>query len=58
MHTTATVHAHPAVGSPFFVFEVRRLALRVGCTFVPSKPRLVARTAATPFDPNGGGRAA
>jgi hypothetical protein len=58
MHTTATIHAHPAVASPFFIFEVRRLAIHGGCTFVPSKPKLATRSAPPPLNPNDGGRAA
>lgn len=58
MHTTATIHAHPAVTSPFFVFEVRRLAIHGGCTFVPSKPKLTVHNTPRPLNPNGGGHAA
>lgn len=58
MHTTATVHVHPAVSSPIFVFEVRRLAANGGCTFVPAKPRLIARHVPRTSGPDGGGRAA
>lgn len=58
MHTTATIHAHPAVASPFFIFEVRRLAIHGGCTFVPSKPKLIPYPNGRPVNPNGGGRAA
>jgi len=58
MHTTATIHAHPAVASPTFTFEVRRLAILGGCTFVPSKPKLTARNTPRPLNPNGGGHAA
>lgn len=58
MHTTASLHVHPAVADPSRIFEVRRLALSHGCPFIPSKPKPQAHTAPTPFDPNGGGRAA
>jgi len=58
MHTTATIHAHPAVASPLFVFEVRRLAIHGGCIFVPSKPKLTPHNALRPLNPNGGGHAA
>lgn len=58
MHTTATLHVHPAAADPFRTFEVRRLARECGCAFVVSKPRLKGRTAPAPFNPNGGGRAA
>jgi hypothetical protein len=58
MHTTATLHVHPAAADPFRIFEIRRLARQCGCTFVTSKPKLKARTAPSPFDPNGGGHAA
>ncbi len=58
MHTTASLHIHPAVADLSRVFEIRRLARRHGCTFIPSKSKPQARTAPTPFDPNDGGRAA
>jgi hypothetical protein len=58
MHTTATLHVHPAAANPFRIFEIRRLARESGCSFVTSKPKLKARTAPTQFDPNGGGHAA
>jgi hypothetical protein len=55
MHTTASLHAHPAVVNPFRIFEIRRLARESGCTFVTTKPKQKARTTAAPFGPNGGG---
>lgn len=58
MHTTASLHVHPAVADLSRIFEVRRLARSHGCTFIPSKPKSQARTAPTSFDPNDGGRAA
>jgi len=58
MHTTATIHVHPAAANPFRIFEIRRLARDSGCSFVTSKPKQLARPAPTPFDPNGGGHAA
>lgn len=58
MHTTASLHVHPAVADPFRIFEVRRLARSHGCAFIPSKPKPQLRTAPTSFDPNDGGRAA
>jgi len=58
MHTTATLHVHPAAADPFRIFEIRRLARECGCSFVTSKPKQQPRTAPTPFDPNGGGHAA
>jgi hypothetical protein len=57
MHTTATLHVHPAAAEPFRIFEIRRLARESGCAFIAAKPQQ-ARTAPTPFDPNDGGRAA
>ncbi len=53
MHTTATLHAHPAC-KPIRVFEVRFLAREYGCTFIASKPKQKAHHPFTPFDPNGG----
>lgn len=58
MHTTASIHVHPAVADLTRIFEVRRLARSHGCTFIPSKPKPQAHTAPTSFDPNDGGRAA
>ncbi len=58
MHTTATLHVHPAAADPSRIFEIRRLARESGCAFIPTKPKLKARTAPAPLDPNGGGFAA
>lgn len=58
MHTTATLHVHPAAANPFQIFEIRRLAREYGCTFAISKPKLTARTIPAPVNPNGGGHAA
>lgn len=58
MHTTATLHVHPAAANPSRIFEIRRLAQDCSCTFIASKPKLKERSAHAPFDPNGGGRAA
>lgn len=58
MHTTATLHVHPAAADPFRIFEIRRLARESGCSFIISKPKKEARSSPTPFDPNGGGHAA
>ena len=58
MHTTATLHVHPATANPCRIFEIRRLAQDCGCAFIPSKSKPQARTAPAPFDPNDGGRAA
>jgi hypothetical protein len=58
MHTTATLHVHPAAANPFHIFEIRRLAREYGCSFATTKSKPKARTAPTPFDPNGGGHAA
>jgi hypothetical protein len=58
MHTTATLHVHPAAANPSRIFEIRRLALQFGCAFIASKPRLKTHTAFPPVDPNGGGHAA
>lgn len=58
MHTTATLHVHPAAADPCRIFEIRRLARESGCTFVRTKSKPKARIAPAPFDPNGGGFAA
>jgi hypothetical protein len=58
MHTTATLHVHPAAANPFLIMEVRRLARDLGCAFIPHKPKLTTRATPAPLDPNGGGHAA
>ncbi|MFY0751897.1 hypothetical protein ACW9IO_13135 [Pseudomonas azotoformans] len=58
MHTTATLHVHPAAANPSRIFEIRRLAQDCGCTFIASKSKLKQRFTPAPFDPNGGGQAA
>jgi hypothetical protein len=58
MHTTATLHVHPAAANPFQIFETRRQARESGCTFAPTKPKAILSTGPTPPTPNGGGRAA
>ncbi len=58
MHTTATLHVHPAAANPSRIFEIRRLAQDLGCAFIASKPKLKQRSAPAPFDPNDGGQAA
>jgi hypothetical protein len=58
MHTTATLHVHPAAANPFRIFEIRRLARESGCSFVTTKPKQKAYIAPTALDPNGGGHAA
>lgn len=57
MHTTATLHVHPAAANPFQIFEIRRLAREYGCAFAISKPKLTVRTTPAPVNPNGGGHA-
>lgn len=58
MHTTATLHVHPAAAAPFRIFEIRRLAKECGCTFITTKPKQKVRTTPTQFNPNGGGNGA
>lgn len=58
MHTTATIHVHPAAANPFLIFEIRRQAREYGCAFAISKPKLTACTTPAPVNPNGGGHAA
>ncbi|MNN71434.1 hypothetical protein D3C81_1873680 [compost metagenome] len=57
MHTTATLHVHPAAASTYVIFETRRLARLSGCTFVTTKRKAPAAPA-RPIGPNGGGHAA
>jgi hypothetical protein len=58
MHTTATLHVHPAAANSHRIFEIRRLARTYGCAFIASKPKLKQPFGSMPHDPNGGGRAA
>lgn len=58
MHTTATLHVHPAAANPLHIFEIRRLARDYGCVFATTKPKPKAPHTPAPFDPNDGGRAA
>lgn len=58
MHTTATLHVHPAAANPFQIFEARRLARAAGCAFVPSKPRIATAIPMTASTPPSGGNAA
>lgn len=58
MHTTATLHVHPAAAEPFRIFEIRRLARESGCAYVATKTKPKSRYAPAPFDPSDGGRAA
>ena len=59
MHIRTTLHIHPAVTDLNRVFEVRRLARDVGCTFSPRKLKPQARiNTRPPIDPYDGGRAA
>lgn len=58
MHTTATLHVHPAAANPSRIFEIRRLAQHCGCTFITTKPKMKQRSSPAPFDPKGGGHAA
>lgn len=57
MHTTATLHVHPAAASLYVIFETRRLARLSGCTFVTAKGK-AAYSPIRPVSPNDGGHAA
>lgn len=59
MHTTATLHVHPACTSNPEL--IKQLQSNTGCLVVlhDRKPKLVAKKRGpSPFDPNGGGSAA
>ncbi|ASE25013.1 hypothetical protein D3X12_14785 [Pseudomonas protegens] len=59
MHTTATLHVHPACASTPEL--IKQLQSNTGCLVVlhDRKLKLVAKSSKpTPFDPNGGGNAA
>lgn len=57
MHTTASLHVHPAAASTDLIFKIRRLARLHGCAFATTK-----RATKTPtfrsFTPDDGGHAA
>lgn len=57
MQATATLHVLPTC-PPSRIFEVRRLAVIHGCAFAITKRKASGTQTPTPFDPNGGGRAA
>lgn len=58
MHTTATLHVHPAAANPSRIFEIRRLAQDSGCAFISSRPKPKQSSVPAPIDPNGRGHAA
>lgn len=58
MNTTALLYVHPTVVDHLRVFEIRRLAQELGCTFIRSKPKPKHRESLALFKPNGGGDAA
>lgn len=57
MHTTASLHVHPAAATTDLIFEVRRLAQQHGCAFVATK-RVPSAPAFRPASPSTGGHAA
>lgn len=57
MHTTASLHVHPAAATTDLIFEIRRLAQQHGCTFVATK-RASSAPAFHPVFPTTGGHAA
>lgn len=56
MHTTASLHVHPAAANPVLIFEIRRLARQSGCAFVTTKR--TSQAYPRPIGPNDGGHAA
>lgn len=57
MHTTASLHVHPAAASTDLIFKIRRLARQHGCAFGAIK-RPMAAPAVRPVAPDDGGHAA
>lgn len=57
MHTTASLHVHPAAASPELIFKIRRLAKDHGCVFARSN-RARFSVAPSPTTPGNGGFAA
>lgn len=58
MHTTATLHVHPACASNRRLIESLQAATGLLVIISGGKAKLKPRTAPAPFDPNDGGRAA
>jgi len=57
MHTTASLHVHPAAATVDLTFKVRRLAKQHGCAFITTKRATSGRPVyCTP--PTDGGHAA
>ncbi len=57
MHTTASLHVHPAAASTDLIFKIRRLARQHGCEFAATKRPATAPTT-RPVTPDDGGHAA
>lgn len=57
MHTTASLHVHPAAASIDLIFKIRRLARQHGCAFGTTK-RPTTITTFRPTTPDDGGHAA
>lgn len=57
MHTTASLHVHPAAASTDLIFKIRRLARQHGCEFAATK-RPATAPATRPVTPDDGGHAA
>ncbi len=57
MHTTASLHVHPAAASIDLIFKIRRLARQHGCAFGTTK-RPTTITILRPTTPDDGGHAA
>lgn len=57
MHTTASLHVHPAAASTDLIFKIRRLARQHGCEFSATKRPVTAPTT-RPVTPDDGGHAA
>ncbi len=57
MHTTASLHVHPAAASTDLIFKIRRLARQHGCAFSTTKRPAITPTT-RPLTPDDGGNAA
>ena len=57
MHTTASLHVHPAAATTDLIFEIRRLARQHGCAFATIK-RKARHHSFRPMPPDDGGHAA
>lgn len=57
MHTTASLHVHPAAATVDLTFKIRRLAKQHGCAFVSTKRPVSSPTSNCTSTDHGGNAA-